>query len=602
MRKVVDAPLVVQLVVTIGLMFLLMGLAATIWNESTISPLPPFFASSTGVTIANVVVTWAQIITIAVAVLIAVFLRFLLHRSRTGMAMRAVVDNRELAALTGARAGRLSALAWAMGSSMAAVAGILLAPTAGLRVDILTLFIIDAFAAAIIGRLKSLPWTFAGGLIIGVATSFATSFLNLAGRWSTVSTAIPAIILFIALLALPQARIELRHLAPRYRVPRVGKVWETGVGMALLIGAVFLLIEFGGLQETDTRRVTLAILTAIIMLSLIPLTGWAGQISLAQITFVGVGAFAMASVAGGPGDWFHPGSPLGLIAAAVLAVPFGVLMALPALRLQGLYLALASLAFATLAIPIFFNQPEIFGANGLRITTLSMLGINFNDTSTFLMATTVIFALLALFLVWLRRGPYGRRLIALRDSPAASATVGVNLVGTKLTVFALSAGMAGFAGGLLAMYRGTAGSMDFTVVDVLAIGALLLLVVWGVSTVSGALFGGIASVLLVILQNDVTWVIFGVAVFVTITRVGPGLASFSVVRSPEGVGVDAGQQLARFLPWRRDAREEYQAQRALKRGARAARTRDRGGPPPPTSPPAADRPPAADQPVARETP
>ena len=599
MRKVVDAPLVVQLVVTIGLMFLLMGLAATIWNENTISPLPPFFASTPGVHLGSVIVTWAQIITIAVAVAIAVFLRVLLHRSRTGMAMRAVVDNRALAGLTGAHPGRLSGLAWAIGSSMAAVAGILLAPTAGLRVDILTLFIIDAFAAAIIGRLQSLPWTFAGGLIIGLATSFATTFLNLNGRWGTASTAIPAIILFIALLALPQARIELGRLAPRYRVPRVGKVWETGVGMAVLLVVVVLVVELGGLQETDTRRITLAMVTALIMLSLVPLTGWAGQISLAQITFVGVGAFTMSQVAGQAGQWFHPGSPLGLLAAAVVAAPFGVLMALPALRLQGLYLALASLAFAAMAIPLFFNQPEVFGATDAHIATLGIFGINFNDASSFLVATTIIFALMAVFVVWLRRGRFGRRLIALRDSPAASATIGVNLIGTKLAVFALSAAMAGFAGGILGMFRGTAGAMDFQITDVLAIGALLLLVVWGVSTVSGALFGGVASVLLVILQNDVTWVIFGISVFVALTRVGPGLASFSVVRSPEGVGVDAGQQLARFLPWRHDAREDYRAERRLKRETRAARTQARrGGPPPsPPSPPLAAR-----QPVARETP
>jgi branched-chain amino acid transport system permease protein len=599
MRRVVDSPLVVQLIVTIGLMFLLMGLAATIWNENTIAPLPPFFASSPGVTLGSVVVTWAQIITIAVAIVIAVFLRVLLHRSRTGMAMRAVVDNRALAGLTGARPGRLSALAWAIGSSMAAIAGILLAPTAGLRVDILTLFIIDAFAAAIIGRLRSLPWTFAGGLIIGVATSFATAFLNLNGRWATSSIAIPAIILFIALLALPQARIELGRLAPKYRVPRVGKLWETGVGMVALLVVIVLIVEFAGLQETDTRRITLAMVTALIMLSYVPLTGWAGQISLAQITFVGVGAFAMSQVAGQAGQWFHPGSPLGLVAAAGLAVPFGVLMALPALRLQGLYLALASLAFGVMAIPLFFNQPEVFGATDAHIATLSIFGINFNDASTFLIAMTVIFALMALFLVWVRRGRFGRRLIALRDSPAASATVGVNLVGTKLAVFALSAAIAGFAGGLLGMFRGTAGAMDFQITDVLAIGALLLLVVWGVSTTSGALFGGIASVLLVILQADVTWIIFGVSVFVTITRIGPGLASFSVVQSPEGVGVDAGARLARFLPWRQDARDDYQAERRLKRETRAARTQARrgGSPPSPPSPPLAAR-----QPVARETP
>ena len=285
--------------------------------------------------------TWHRFITIVVAVLVAVFLRLLLYRSRTGVAMRAVVDNRELAALHGVRPGRVSSLAWALGSSMAAIAGILLAPNVGLRVDVLTLFIVDAFAAAIIGRLRSLPWTFVGGLIIGVTQSIALNFLQWGGRWGTATTAIPAVILFVALLALPEARLEVGRLVPKYRVPKRARPADaSAIGMAALVLVVVLIAEFGGLDTTNLRRLTLAFITALVMLSLVPLTGWAGQISLAQITFVGVGAFAMAEVAGDAQSWLGPGNPLGLLVAAAVAVPFGVLMALPALRLQGLYLAL----------------------------------------------------------------------------------------------------------------------------------------------------------------------------------------------------------------------------------------------------------------------
>jgi branched-chain amino acid transport system permease protein len=534
MRRIVDTPLVVQLVVTIGLMFFLMGLAATIWDENSLAPpLPEFFADKHGIDIGNVVLTWHRFITIVVAVLVAVFLRLLLYRSRTGVAMRAVVDNRELAALHGIRPGRISSLAWALGSSMAAIAGILLAPSVGLRVDVLTLFIVDAFAAAIIGRLRSLPWTFVGGLVIGVTQSFTLNFLQWGGRWGTASIAIPAVILFIALLALPEARLEVGRLIPRHRVPKLPDIRRSVVGMVALVIGVWFLAHFGGLDTTNLRRLTLALITALIMLSLVPLTGWAGQISLAQITFVGVGAFAMAEAAGDARSLLGPGNPLGLLVAAAAAVPFGVLMALPALRLQGLYLALASMAFAVMAIPLFFSQPEILGTEGRSLVTPRLLGVDFDRPANFVVLAAVLFALVGLFVVWLRRGRFGRRLVALRDSPAASATIGVDLAWTKLVVFALAAAIAGFAGGLLGTFRGTVGSTDFAML--LGIPFLLLLVVGGVGTVSGALIGGVSTVLLLIVQDEVTFVVFGVSVLVALTRIGPGLAALGASRNPEGI-------------------------------------------------------------------
>ena len=374
--------------------------------------------------------------------------------------------------------------------------------------------------------------------MIGVSQSIALNFLQFGGRWGTATTAIPAVVLFVALLALPEARFEVGRMVPKYRVPKVPSLQRSAAGLAALVLGVVMVAQFAGLDTTNLRRLTLALITAVIMLSLVPLTGWTGQISLAQITFVGVGAFAMAEVAGDAPSWLGAGNPLGLLVAAAAAVPFGVLMALPALRLQGLYLALASMAFAVMAIPLFFAQPEILG-DGTRLATPRFLGIDFNDAHNFVVLAAVVFALLGLFVVWLRRGRFGRRLIALRDSPAASATVGVNLMWTKLLVFALAAAMAGLAGGLLGMFRGTIASTDFVMLA--GIPFLLLLVVGGVGTVSGALIGGVSTVLLLIVQDEVTFVVFGVSVLVALTRIGPGLAAVGASRNPEGLVTQLGR-------------------------------------------------------------
>src|SRR5680860_1263150 len=166
---------------------------------------------------------------------------------------------------------------WALGSSMAALAGIFLAEElSNLSVETLTLLIVDAFAAAIIGRLRSLPLTYLGGILIGLALSFQQNFLTWSGRWTQATTAIPIIILFLALLFLPQARIEGRT-TQRVITPRVPTIRTAAIGMAILFGVMLALSLV--VERTDVRTLTLAVSIAFIMLSLVPLTGWAGQIS-----------------------------------------------------------------------------------------------------------------------------------------------------------------------------------------------------------------------------------------------------------------------------------------------------------------------------------
>lgn len=547
-RPLAAAPLVAQLVATIGLMLFFIGLASILWDPNTTRTIGTFFGTE-GFHLGQTFIPWYRVITILSGIGIAVLLRFVLYNTKLGVGMRAVVDNRELAALNGASPARLSMVSWALGSSMAALAGIFLAEElSALSVQPLTLLIVDAFAAAIIGRLRSLPLTYVGGIVIGLAFSFQENFLNWGGRWSTASTAIPTIILFLALLFLPQARIEGRRSRLELS-PHVPRIRTAALGMVALFVAV--VIAGGVLARPDVRTLALALATGFIMLSLVPLTGWAGQVSLAQITFAGAGAFAFA-------EWGRQlGTTGGLLVAALFALPFGLLIALPALRLRGLYLALATMAFARMAEFVFFDQPEVFGTGAKRIPSLRLLGFDFGqpfsvfglhfgqDVGT-LFFITVTFGAVGVFVVWLRRGVFGRRLIAMRDSPAACATFGVNLVATKVTVFALSAAIAGFAGALYGVVLGSAGTTDFQMVT--GLGIPLLLVVGGVGVVSGALLGGI-------FLQGFTWlteIFSGVTILTYLQRVGPGLAGIGIAYRPEGliprIGHDLRNRLSRPLP------------------------------------------------------
>lgn len=561
MRRLADAPLVAKLVVTIGLMVALMGLAVTIWDPNVARTIPTFYGTD-GFNIGDTFVPWFRFITIVTGLLLAVVIRIVLYRTRLGVAMRAVVDHRELAALNGARPGRTSAFAWGLGTSMAALAGIFLAEElSNLSVETLTLFIVNAFAAAIIGRLKSLPWTYVGGMVIGIAIAFQSNFLSWHNgstgeiSWGDPFFVIPTVILVIALLFVPQARIEGRQLSNKV-TPKVPSMKRAATGMAILFG--FMVVNAAYWDRIGNRNLTLVILYSFLMLSLVPLTGWSGQISLAQITFAGVGAFAMVKVAGsGDGWWIIPGAEgavWGLIVAAVIAIPFGLLIALPAVRLQGLYLALATMAFALLAQQLFFEQEGVFGTGGKRIPPIelfgfglnepfTLLGVHFSEDAAMLLFATAMFCVVGLGVVALRRSVYGRRLIALRDSPAASATLGVNLFGTKLAVFALSAAIAGFAGALNGAYLGSASTPDFEMLKGLPI--LLLAVVGGVSLVSGVLFGGFAL-------QSFAWVVelFPARSYPTLNewlvywqRIGPGLAGIGIGREPDGVVVQVSSDL-----------------------------------------------------------
>jgi branched-chain amino acid transport system permease protein len=413
--------------------------------------------------------------------------------TRIGTAMRASVDNPELLQLYGGRPDLVAALAWAIGSSLAALAGILLAPVVGLQYYDLTLLVISAYAAAMLGKLTSLPMTYIGAMALGIAQSYVVGYLQdipFSDKVPGLPAVIPTIFLFAILVLLPQAPLRIGQVkgivsAP---VPTLGRA--TNCGALLIIGVGALAI---GLPDSKLLLVGTAATYAIVMLSLVLLTGYGGYVSLAQFTFAGVGAVAYAK--------FDQPNLFGLLIAVVVSAAVGALVAIPVLRLTGLYLALATLAFAQLMDKLVFQASFAFQFNNpLHAERLSIFGAKVDDTGAYAVLMTVFFVLIALAVLAVRRGRLGRILVAVRDSPAAAGTLGIDIRWLRVSLFAGSAGIAGLAGALFAGLRGTIVAFDFQFFASLLL--LLMAVVWGVTSVTGAALGGIFLMYLPVAQSD----------------------------------------------------------------------------------------------------
>ncbi|HEY2303072.1 MAG TPA: ABC transporter permease [Acidimicrobiales bacterium] len=492
MRRLQGTSETTKLVVTLSLLLALLGLSLWVWDPNKARPMRKFWDGKY-LTLLNVRLPYHQASALIIALLVALGLRLLLYRTRVGVAMRASVDDRPLAMLNGARPAVSAMMAWAIGTSLAALAGILIAPTLTLSALPLTLLIINAYAAAMIGRLRSLPMTFVGALILGLANDYGRGYLTkihvgqqyIQGFLDT----IPIIILFIVLLIMPQ--VSLRgHRALRTREISKKPTWLGSLFFAgvVIVGAAMIA------DVLSTANLVNAGKTwgfAIIGLSMIPLVGFAGQISLCQLSFAGIGMVVVAHA--GPS-----GNPIALVWAMLITGFIGAIVALPSLRLSGIYLALSTAAFAVamdnwiFPLPrftIFGHRFNLFQAGSLTVNRTRFFGLSLSGPKVFFIYGAAAFALVAMVVVWIRRSTFGQRLIAMKDSPAACATLGLNLTFTKLAVFTLSAAMAGLGG---ALYGGAIRAADASLLDFFAgLTILMIMVIGGINSIGAALFSGI---------------------------------------------------------------------------------------------------------------
>jgi len=611
-RGIQDTSEVVKLVVPISVLLALIATANWVWKPNNPHSLQPFFGADHKVTVFGVVLLWHDITILVVAIALAIFLRFLLYRTRVGVSMRAVVDDRSLLELNAGRPDRASLVGWMVGVGLSGLAGILITPFEGgsLSSVLLTLLVINAFAAAMFGRLRSLPLTFVGAIVLGFATRMAfsrpTGLIPKDFDWGgNLRLAVPMILLFVVLLVLPQDRLRgavVRPTRERFRVPSMA---NSLIAAGALVVVVFLLTRI--LAPDSLITVSDAMAAAIIVLSLVLLVGYAGEVSLATMAFAGIGGTVFFHHVGH--DASSRAGLLAFVIAIVATALVGAVIALPALRLRGLYLALATAAFSLGVEQVVFKElsaqrriypitltllivlglsaivftfrargtiaaliaaavsgvvilvaatsswlshqrwSAIFPNGSLQVPRPEFLGIDFAPQTSFLMLLTVTFALLGLLLIALRRSSYGRRLTAMKNSPAACATLGMSVLRLKLSVFMLSAAIAGLGGCLFAQEIGGVTAERFSLFESMTL--LMLLVVAGTGYVAGGLTAGLLyGAVFVVLQNVLTKIGADITSLAGITT---WLVSFTVVL-PALIGIGLGRNPSGFVgdamrPW-----------------------------------------------------
>ncbi len=487
-RDLGDAPPSVSLVVTVALLVLCIGVASQVYPLESRTVLPFFAGTNFAVGEANI--TAHQVITIIASVLVAVGLYLLLSRTRIGTAMRASVDNPELLRLFGGKPEQVAALAWMIGISLAGLGGILLVNQVGLDYYQLTLLVINAYAAAMLGKLKSLPLTFVGAMVLGLLTSYFPGYVHLEGTLSQVQNVLPALFLFVVVVALPQAQLRIGQVKGNVSVPMPSMRRTLGWSAGLLVLVALLA---GSQSEPNLLLVGKAAAFGIVMLSMVLLTGFGGHVSLAQLAFAGVGALTYAKL--------DEPNLYGLLVSVLVSAAVGAVVALPVLRLTGLYLALATLAFASIMDKVVFQAEWAFGFNGLLPAgRLSLLGHSVSSTGAYVFLMAAFLVLVAWAVLLLRRGVVGRLLVAARDSSAACGTLGLDVRWFRVGLFALSAGLAGLGGALYAGLRQNIGAGDFIYFNSLLL--LLFAVVAGVTSITGAVLGGAALTALPELQSS----------------------------------------------------------------------------------------------------
>lgn len=525
-RGLGSAPVGVSLVVTVGLLVGLIGVATQVWPAESRN-LPQFFNGDL-IHIGSVYITYHELLTIVLSGIVAGGLYLFLNKTRIGTAMRASVDNPELLQLYGGRPQLVSAVAWGIGMSLSALAGILLTPIIGLQYYLLTLIVISAYAAALLGKLTSLPLTYVGAMALGLLQSYAVGYLPRSGGLAGVRFAIPALFLFAIVILLPQAPLRIGQVKgiKAARVPSLGK--SLGWSIAFIFAAMFISLFF---SDSHLLMWGTALAYAMLMLSLVLLTGYGGYVSLAQISLAGVGAVVYAKI--------NEPNLLGLLIAAGATALVGALVALAVLRLTGLYLALATLAFAELMDNLIFGESFAFGSGGsLNAKHLSFLGFKLAGLGDYTFMMAAVLVVIALVVLALRRGPFGRVVIASRDSPAACGTLGLDQRWFRVGLFSLSAFIAGVAGALFAGLRGTIGPSDFQFFQSLLL--LLMAVVFGVTTVTGSLIGGWFMMYLPIAQANhpnIAGLLFVIL----------GFGAVALGRDPNGLA----NRVFELIPWLR---------------------------------------------------
>jgi ABC-type branched-subunit amino acid transport system ATPase component/ABC-type branched-subunit amino acid transport system permease subunit len=493
-RRLFNAPRLIVLVATIGVAQLLFFAQAILPGVENLSRYPSPIDRT--IELGNLLLRSEHFMVLAFVPACVAGLTIFLTRTPYGLGVRAAAENGDAARLAGISVKRVSTLVWVLAAVLATLSAVLLNPLRGgivggaMGAALGPGLLLRALAAGLIGRLTSLPLTLVGGVLIGVVE--AVLIVNVAAPGAA-DLAIFALVLGLVLLHRQGGGDEDKgawSLSPKVApIPeRLRTVWWVRSLPLLGGGAALALALLVPLLLTTSAQLFLlsqVLLYAIVALSLTVLIGWGGQLSLGQFAFVGLGAMTTAALYG-RGMSFMVAVAYGTVAGVLAALAIGA----PALRVRGLHLAITTLGFAVMARGWLFTQ-DVFLSEGSVVTvprgTLGPVDLTAPRTYYYLCLTALVVCVL--MVSRLRASGVGRTLIAVRDNAPSASAFTVSPTTAKLTAFAVSGGLAAFAGGLLGGLRVQFGAEAFGVSESLRVVAMT--VIGGLGSVAGSVMGAV---------------------------------------------------------------------------------------------------------------
>lgn len=440
LRPLRSASPLARVIATLGLLTLLTEAVQLKYGTQqllSVSPLPNEAVTVTGDVVVGQYAFWL----IGIAALVAIALAVASTRTRFGHAISAAAENPRGAAALGWAPDLLASITWAIGGGLAALAGGLFPSTTFGFISPVPfgVLIIGALATALLGGFRSYSLALVGGLFLGAAQSATRHFTDQTG----VSDAVPFLVIIVVLVVRGRG-LPLRGSITD-RLPRVGTGRVRPVVVLVLAGAALAWIGLGASADWYAPTIISATF-ALVGLSIVLLTGYAGQLSIAQFALAGIGAFAAGRFAVFHGWRFE----LALLAGVVLAMVVGLVFGLPALRTRGVNLAVVTFGLGFAVHQMVFSNSDYTAK--VTPTEVRLFGLDIEPVGharNYALVCLVALVLSALVVANVRRGRSGRRLLAVRTNERAAAAIGVNVFEAKLYAFTLSAGIAGLGGVLL---------------------------------------------------------------------------------------------------------------------------------------------------------
>jgi ABC-type branched-subunit amino acid transport system ATPase component/ABC-type branched-subunit amino acid transport system permease subunit len=493
--RIQPASPLVRMIGTLGILVVLIEVATLRYGTAPTGLTPSLFSRKPAHILGVAVGTnqvWSFVICIAISAILYLAYKY----TRIGLATAAIAENERSASSLGWSPDFISAVNWTVGALLAGIAGILIVPTTGLDINTLAYLVIPALAAVLIGNFRSFPLTLLGALLLGAVGQLIQtpppsiadvpvlrSIVNLQGSFQALPFLVVVVVLVLRGAKRPARGQNLE------RLPSIGNGrLRPGVLVPLiLVLGVFSLV---GAPGSWRAPLTLTLIIGILMLSVVVLTGYAGQVSLAQFGIAGVAALVAGRLVYSQSWPFLAVLVVGVLAASLV----GVIFALPALRARGINLAVITLGLGLALQYTVFTDANFTGpAEGINAAGQTIFGWSIDPIrhdNRFLLVAFLAFVVASLVVANLRRSKSGRQLIALRGNERAAAALGISVIKSKVFAFAVSAALAGL-GGVLFVFRSQTLQFSQGFDPISSVLVLALATIGGVGYVAGPIFGAL---------------------------------------------------------------------------------------------------------------